>query len=49
MDELERLLSRAHALESEAGTTGNAAARLVLLSQAAEIWLHINHLLKRMV
>ena len=47
MDELERLLSRAHALEAEAETTDNASARLALLSQAAETWLHINHILKR--
>jgi len=49
MDEFERLLSNARALESEAEATVNASQRLALLSRAAETWLHINHMLKRLI
>lgn len=48
MDELERLLARADALVKEADATDDASARIVMLAQAAETWLHINHLLKRL-
>ena len=49
MGEFERLLSNARALESEAEATVNASQRLALLSRAAETWLHINHMLKRLI
>lgn len=45
-EELERLLKHAEARKQEADSTANAAVRLVLLAQAAETWLHINHILK---